>query len=144
MTPEKRDVLDEIVVKIRSGRITRRTFLERAATIGLSSTAAVSLLEACGGNGSSVSLVWQTEKDLSSPSVYQALTDTFNSTVGHQKGIHVTWQQGPASTNDLLTKYVNMLRARSHSIDVMSLDVVYPAEFAANGWTQPLTEKQWP
>jgi multiple sugar transport system substrate-binding protein len=144
MTPEKRDVLDEIVVKIRSGRITRRTFLERAATIGLSSTAAVSLLEACGGNGSSVSLVWQSEKDSTSPSVYQALTDTFNSTIGHQKGIHVTWQQGPASTNDLLTKYVNMLRARSHSIDVMSLDVVYPAEFAANGWTQPITDKQWP
>src|SRR5690242_8308429 len=126
MTPEKRDVLDEIIVKIRSGRITRRTFLARAATIGLSSTAAVSLLEACGGaggNGSSVSLVWQTEKDSSSPSVYQALTDTFNSTVGHQKGIHVTWNQGPASTNDLLTKYANMLRARSHSIDVMSVDV---------------------
>ena len=67
MTPEKRDVLDEIVVKIRSGRITRRTFLERAATIGLSSTAAVSLREACGGNGSSVNLVWQTEKDSTKP-----------------------------------------------------------------------------
>ncbi len=151
MTPERRDVLDEIIVKIRSGRITRRTFLERAATVGLSSTAAVSLLEACGGssnsnggNGSAVSLVWQSEEDATSPSVYQTLTNTFNNTVGKQKGIHVTWNQGPASTNDLLTKYDTMLRARSHSIDIMSIDVVYPAEFASNGWTQPITTSQWP
>lgn len=150
MTPEKRDVLDEIIVKIRSGRITRRTFLERAVTVGLSSTAAVSLLEACGGssnssggNGASTNLVWQSEKDSTSPSIYQTLTTTFNNTIGKQKGIHVTWNQGPASTNDLLTKYVNMLRARNHAIDVMSIDVVYPAEFASNGWTQAITTSQW-
>jgi len=151
MTPERRDAMDEMIVKIRSGRLTRRSFLERAAAIGLSSTAAVSLLEACGGtgntiggNGSTVNIVWQSEKDSTTPSVYQSVTDDFNKSVGHQKGIHVTWQQGPASTNDLLTKYDNMLRARSHSIDVMSIDVVYPAEFAANGWSKPITAQQWP
>ena len=149
MTPEKRNAFDEMIVKIRSGRISRRTFLDRAVTIGLSSAAAVSLLEACGspgsgGNGSVVNLVWQSEKDSTTPSVYQGLTTTFNNTIGKQKGIHVTWNQGPASTDDLLTKYVDMLRARSHAIDVMSIDVVYPSEFASNGWTQPITTTQWP
>ncbi len=47
--PEAREALDEIIGKIRSGRLTRRSFLERAMAVGLSSTAAVSLLEACGG-----------------------------------------------------------------------------------------------
>ncbi len=49
MNSEQREVIDEIVTKIRTGRMTRRTFLERAVTVGLSSTAAISLLEACGG-----------------------------------------------------------------------------------------------
>jgi multiple sugar transport system substrate-binding protein len=150
MTPEKRDALDELIGKIRAGRITRRTFLECAMAVGLSSVAATSLLEACGGssqstggNGPSVSLIWQSEKDSTSPSAYQALTDTFNSTVGKQKGIHVTWNQGPASTNGLLTKYKSMLRARNHAVDVMSIDVVCPSEFASNGWIRPIAESQW-
>src|SRR6266516_1274512 len=51
MIPEQREALDEIIVKIRAGRINRRTFLERAIAIGLSSSVAGSLLEACGGGG---------------------------------------------------------------------------------------------
>ncbi|MBV9231578.1 MAG: hypothetical protein JOZ18_19875, partial [Chloroflexi bacterium] len=53
MIHEQGDVINEIIVKIRSGRITRRTFLERAVAVGLSSSAAVSLLEACGGTSNS-------------------------------------------------------------------------------------------
>lgn len=149
MNPEERNFLDETISRIRSGRITRRTFLERAMAVGLSSAAAVSLLEACGGtsnstggNGQTVNLVWQSEQD--STNTYKQMTDNFNSSVGKQKGIHVTWNQGPSSTNDLLTKYDNMLRARSGSIDVMSIDVVYPAEFASNQWSAPITDSQWP
>jgi hypothetical protein len=41
MLPEQRETLDEILVKIRAGRITRRTFLERAVALGLTSTVAV-------------------------------------------------------------------------------------------------------
>jgi multiple sugar transport system substrate-binding protein len=149
MIPEKRQALDEIITKIRSGRMSRRSFLERAAVIGISSSAAVSLLEACGGssnstggNGAATNLVWESEQETTG--TYKALTDTFNSTIGHQKGIHVTWQQGPSSTNDMLTKYTTMLRARNSSIDIMSLDIVYPAQFAASQWTKPITDSQWP
>ena len=82
MVPEQREALDEIIVKIRAGRMTRRTFLERAIALGLTSTAAGSLLEACGGSSSSggggqtTNIVWQTENDTSG--TYPALVDTYN------------------------------------------------------------------
>ncbi len=141
MFPEQREALDEILVKIRAGRITRRTFLERAIALGLTSTIAGSLLEACGGSSQSsgpVNIVWQSEQEPTG--TYSALADSFNKS---QKDVHVTWLQGPSSTTDFLQKLTTMLRARSHSVDVMSIDIVYPAEFAANQWTTPIDDK-WP
>ncbi len=143
MVPEQREALDEIIVKIRSGRMKRRTFLERAIALGLTSSVAGSLLEACGGgssggNGQVTNIVWQTENDNSG--TYPALVDTYNKT--NKDNVHVTWHNGPSGTGDILTIYDNTLRARSGSIDVMSIDVVYPAEFASNGWTVPL-DSRW-
>ncbi len=144
MVPEQREALDEIIVKIRSGRMKRRTFLERAIALGLTSSVAGSLLEACGGgggggNGQATNIVWQTENDNSG--TYPALVDAYNKS--NKDNVHVTWHNGPSGTGDILTIYDNTLRARSGSIDVMSIDVVYPAEFASNGWTVPLDSK-WP
>lgn len=142
MVPEQREALDEIVVKIRAGRMTRRTFLERAVAIGLSSGAAVSLLEACGsGSGGSsgpTTIVWQTENDNSG--TYPAIVDAFNKS---QKDVHVVWHNGPSDSNGLITLYDTTLRARSATIDVMQIDVIWPAEFVSNGWTVDLTGK-WP
>jgi multiple sugar transport system substrate-binding protein len=144
MVPEQREALDEIIVKIRSGRMKRRTFLERAIALGLSSTVAGSLLEACGGTGpagagQTTNIVWQTENDNSG--TYPALVDAYNKS--NKDNVHVTWHNGPSGTGDILTIYDNTLRARSGSIDVMSIDVVYPAEFASQGWTVPL-DSRWP
>ena len=144
MVPEQREALDEIIVKIRAGRISRRTFLERAVAIGLTSSVAGSLLEACGGGGGGSSsgpttIVWQTENDTSG--TYPAIVDTYNKT--NKDNVHVVWHNGPSSTDTMLTIYDNTLRARSGSIDVMSIDVVYPAEFSSNGWTVDLSSK-WP
>jgi multiple sugar transport system substrate-binding protein len=144
MVPEQREALDEIIVKIRSGRMKRRTFLERAIALGLSSTIAGSLLEACGGSGpagsgQTTNVVWQTENDNSG--TYPALVDAYNKS--NKDNVHVTWHNGPSGTGDILTIYDNTLRARSGSIDVMSIDVVYPAEFASQGWTVPL-DSRWP
>lgn len=144
MVPEQREALDEIIVKIRAGRMSRRTFLERAIAIGLTSSVAGSLLESCGGtsnssggNGQTTNIVWQTENDTSG--TYPGIVDTYNKT--NKDGVHVTWHNGPSGTGDILTIYDNTLRARSSAIDVMSIDVVYPAEFASNGWTVDLTSK---
>lgn len=149
MIPEQREVIDEIITKIRSGRLTRRGFLERAVAVGLSSTAAVSLLEACGGtsnstggNGQTVNLVWQSENDATN--TYGTLVSSFNSGIGKQKGIHVTWNQGPTSTDDLLLKYTNAFRAKSSTIDIFSIDIIYPAQFSSAGWTKEITDSMWP
>lgn len=148
MFSAQRTEMDEIIRKMRSGRISRRSFLERAGAIGLASGAAMSLLEACGGSsggsgggGSTTNLVWLSEQDATG--TYAALVTEFNQTIGKQKGIHVTNQQ-VSSTDDLLARYTNMLRARSASVDVMSIDIVYPAQFAASQWTIPITDSQWP
>jgi len=139
--PEQREVLDEIVVKMRAGRMSRRTFLERATVIGLSSTAALSLLEACGGSTGStssgpVTIVWQSENDTSG--AYKQIVENFNKS---QKDVHVNWQNGPSGTADIMTVYRNMLRARGATIDLMSIDVVFPAEFGSNGWVVALDSK---
>jgi multiple sugar transport system substrate-binding protein len=77
MYPEQRTAFDEVLTKLRGGRMTRRTFLERASAIGLSSVAMTSLLESC-GNENTLELVWQSEFDLSG--TYQKLVDDFNRT----------------------------------------------------------------
>jgi multiple sugar transport system substrate-binding protein len=140
--PEARETLDEIIRKIRSGRLTRRSFLERAIAVGLSSTAAVSLLEACGsGSGSSgpTTVVWQTENDTSG--AYPAIVSNYNKT--NKDNVHVIWHNGPSDTSSLITLYDNTLRARSATFDVFSIDVVWPAQFSTNGWTLDLTSR-WP
>ncbi len=143
--PEQREVLDEIIIKMKSGRMKRRTFLERAVAVGLSSTAAVSLLEACGGGsggGSSsgpTTVVWQTENDTSGS--YPAIVDAYNKS--NKDNVHVVWHNGPSKTDSLITLYDNTLRARSASFDVFNIDVVWPAQFSTQGWTLDLSNK-WP
>jgi multiple sugar transport system substrate-binding protein len=145
MILEQGEVIDEIITKIRAGRITRRTFLERAVAVGLSSSAAVSLLEACGGTSNSTGGNGQTvninyvEKDTNG--VYAGLASKFNA---QNNGVHVTYNSNyPSSTDQQLTILTTMLRARSGSIDVFPMDIIWPAEFGANGWTVPLDDK-WP
>src|SRR6266571_3166515 len=104
MIPEQREVLDEIIVKMRSGRMTRRTFLERAVALGLTSSVAGSLLEACGGGGGGggpTTVVWQAENDNSG--TYPAIADNYNKT--NKDNVHVVWHNGPSDTNGLITLY---------------------------------------
>ena len=142
---EQGEVIDEIITKIRNGRITRRTFLERAIAVGLTSTAAVSLLEACGGTSNSSTGSGQTvninyiERDTNG--VYKSLVDNFNA---QNNGVHVNYNSNaPADTGQLLTILTTMLRARSSAYDVFPMDIIWPPEFGANGWTVPLQDK-WP
>jgi multiple sugar transport system substrate-binding protein len=139
------EAIDDIIVKIRSGRMKRRTFLERAIAVGLSSSAAISLLEACGGTSNSTGGNGQTvninylERDTNG--VYAGLVSKFNA---QNNGVHVTYNSNaPADTGQLLSILTTMLRARGSSIDVFPMDIIWPAEFGANGWTVPLDD-MWP
>src|SRR5207247_6958086 len=120
---EQGEVIDEIITKIRAGRITRRTFLERAVAVGLSSSAAVSLLEACGGTSNSTGGNGQTvninliQTDLNH--VYAGLVSKFNA---QNNGVHVTHNSNaPNVTDELLTILATMLRAHGRAIDVFPM-----------------------
>ena len=55
-------------------------------------------------------------------------------------GIKVTAQLGGA-TSDLQAQYLNtVLSAKDRSLDVLMLDIIRPAQFAATGWTLPLNK----
>jgi len=143
---EQGEVIDEIIRHIRIGRISRRTFLERAMAVGLSSTAAVSLLEACGGTSNSTGGNGQTvnvnyiQRDTNG--VYASLVKAFND---QNNGVHINYNSNaPSDTGQLLTIITTMLRARSSSIDVFPMDIIWPPEFGANGWTYPISESMWP
>ena len=140
-------VLDGLICKMRSGRITRRTFLEQALVLGLTSSAASSLLAACGGssnssagNGPALNIAWENHFS-DTYKVYQNLADDFNQTNRH--GIHVTYIDGPNNATQLHSIFLNMLTARGSSIDIMSMDNTWPAEFALNQWVVPI-DNRWP
>jgi multiple sugar transport system substrate-binding protein len=146
MRPGQYTALDEILAWMQAGRMKRRTFLEHALAIGLSSSTAQSLLAACGGNSNSsggngvaINVVWQGEHDIAN--IYQKLVNNFNQT--NTDGIHVTFINGPTDTGQLHSIFLDMLRAQSNDIDIISMDIIWPAEFAINQWTIPLDDK-WP
>jgi multiple sugar transport system substrate-binding protein len=138
MEPARREALDDALRAVRVGRLTRRGFLERALGLGLSAGAIGGLLEACSRRGT-IFLVWESEHD--AQGVYRPLVDAFNQS--NSSGIHVTYLNGPPNSNDLHRKQQDMLTQRSGSTDILSMDVTWPTEYAANGWLFPL-EKRWP
>ncbi len=59
-------------------------------------------------------------------------------------GQRVTLLQLPDDADDQLAQLVANLQAKSDVYDVMSLDVVWTAEFASNGWVVPLSPRMFP
>ena len=140
MNSERREAIDEMIVKMRAGRMSRRAFVERAAVLGLSASFVGTLLDACGsgGSGGPTVVAWESENEATG--TYQDLVNKFNQS---QKDVQVHWTNGPSDTGQLLTKFSTMLRARGNSIDVMSMDIIWPPQFGASGWTFPIDGK-WP
>ncbi len=138
--------LDELVSKVRAGRIRRRTFLEGALALGLSSSVAGELLAACGGsgdssggNGPALNMTWIGEHD--DAGVFARIVNSFNRT--NKDGIFVTYTSGSTDTGQLLTYYLDMLNVRSDASTLISMDIVWPAQFALNQWTVPIQDR-WP
>jgi multiple sugar transport system substrate-binding protein len=143
MHSEQREALDDLITKIQVGRTTRRSFLERALFLGLSSSTALSLLDACNQQPHAISkqttVVWESEHEYED--IYYQLTDRFNKS--NTNGIFVVHISGPGDTGQLRNIFVNMLENHKSNIDVMSMDIIWPAEFAQNKWTYPVDDK-WP
>ena len=137
MNLEQREVLDEGLLKIRAGRMTRRTFLERAVAVGLSTSAAASLLEACGGSSSAINIVWTSE--FGRATLYQKYVDTFNRT--NRDGIHVTYIESQSAMHLMRDNYDLMFRAHADTFDILSMDIPWDIEYGTNGWLMPLDEK---
>jgi len=69
------------------------------------------------------------------PEVMQQAFDKF---AAANPGIKVVAQTGGA-TSDLQAQYLNtVMSAKDDTLDVMLLDIIRPAQFAATGWTVPL------
>src|SRR5438876_9104000 len=104
MKSEQCTALDEILVRMRAGRMKRREFLENVLVLGFTCSAAQSVLAACGGssnstggNGAAINVTWQGEHDTAG--IYQKLVDIFNQT--NKDGIHITFINGPTDTGQL-------------------------------------------
>jgi multiple sugar transport system substrate-binding protein len=78
---------------------------------------------------------------LDTSSYLPALVRQWNSA---HPGQRVTLIPLPDETDDQLAQLVANLQTKSSLYDVMSLDVIWTAEFAANGWIAPLNPKSFP
>ncbi|SMB99418.1 carbohydrate ABC transporter substrate-binding protein, CUT1 family [Thermanaeromonas toyohensis ToBE] len=108
---------------------------------------ALAFLGGCGGKGKTqesakessenkvVTLNFRTGKDTSGQ--IKALIKKFEE---KYPNIKVNFQEMPWSTDDQHNAYVTALSAQDSSIDVLSLDVIWPAEFASAGWVLPLSK----
>ncbi len=69
------------------------------------------------------------------PDVIGPLLDKFNA---ENPDMHATFEVGGA-TSDVQQQYLStVLTSKSSAIDVMLIDVVRPAQYAASGWAEPL------
>ncbi len=60
----------------------------------------------------------------------------------HQKNpnIVVDWLKVPGVPNEQHTLYVTNMAAKADQPDVIAVDVIWPGEFIANGWAEPLNK----
>ncbi|TGB02804.1 ABC transporter substrate-binding protein [Halobacillus salinus] len=85
------------------------------------------------GDGEVVELVYARGQDSTKAS--EMLIKEFNDS---HPNINVTFREMPSDTGQQHDAYVTMLNAESSEIDVMDLDVVWPAEFAQAGYVLEL------
>jgi multiple sugar transport system substrate-binding protein len=117
--------------------MTRRSFLK----LGGAGLAGAALLGAsgCGGGGGqgSGNLIFSHGPDASG--VVRKQLDAFNQQ--HEGEIQVEWRQMPAQTEQYFDQLRTEFQAGGGDIDVISGDVIWPAQFAANGWILDLSDR---
>ena len=70
--------------------------------------------------------------------VYRALAQQFQR---QNPGVRVNLQIQPGTSGEQYNRYVTLFAAKDASVDVLSIDVIWPAPMVAAGWLAPLD--QW-
>ncbi|MGH3090050.1 MAG: ABC transporter substrate-binding protein [Rubrobacteraceae bacterium] len=113
--------------------ISRREFLK----IGGASLAGATLLGGCGGGGGDNGLVFSWGPELTG--TLQEMVDRFNQE--NEDGINVTYREMPSDTGQYFDRLRTEFQAGGGDIDVIGSDVIWPAQFAAQGWLLDLSDR---
>ena len=118
-------------------RMTRRTFLK----LGGAGMAGAALLGAsgCGGGGSEGSGNVVFAMGVDSSGTLQDLVEKF--TQQNKGNFQVTYREMPADTGQFFDQLRTELQAGASEIDVIGGDVIWPAQFAANGWILDVSDR---
>ena len=115
-------------------RINRRDFLKMSGA-GLAGAALLGASGCGGGGGGSGNLVFSMGPDDPNKTVTK-LVDRFNK----QSDFKVTYRVMPADTGQYFDKLRTEFQAGGGDIDVIGADVIWPLQFAAQGWLQDLSD----
>jgi multiple sugar transport system substrate-binding protein len=118
-------------------RMSRRDFLKIGGT-GLAGAALLGTA-GCGGGGGGDSGNLILSHGPEESGVLQKQLDAFNQQ--HKGEIQVEWRQMPADTGQYFDQLRTEFQAGGGEIDVISGDVIWPAQFAANGWIMDLSDR---
>jgi multiple sugar transport system substrate-binding protein len=121
---------------VSAGRkFNRRDFLKMSGA-GLAGAALLGST-ACGGGGSgSGDLIFAMGTDTSG--TLPDLIDKFNK---QSEGFKVTYREMPTDSGAYFDKLRTQFQAGGGDIDVIGADVIWPAQFAANGWLLDVTDR---
>jgi multiple sugar transport system substrate-binding protein len=121
---------------VSAGReFTRRDFLKMSGA-GLAGTALLGSTACGGGSSGSGDLIFSMGTDTSG--TLQPLVDKFNK---QSKDFKVQYRAMPTDSGAYFDKLRTEFQAGGGDIDVIGADVIWPAQFAANGWILDVTDK---
>ncbi len=119
------------------GSLSRREFL-RLGGAGLAGMAVLGVA-GCGGGGGSGSGDLVFAMGVDSSGTLQDLVDRFNQE--HRGEFQVRYREMPADTGQYFDQLRTELQAAASEIDVIGGDVIWPAQFAANGWIMDVSDR---
>jgi multiple sugar transport system substrate-binding protein len=119
------------------GKLNRRDFLKMSGA-GLAGAALLGASGCGGGGAGSGNIVFSMGPD-DPNKTYTKLVEKFNKQ--HKGEYQVTIREMPADTGAYFDKLRTEFQAGGGEIDVIGGDVIWPIQFAAQGWVQDLSDK---